>query len=77
MMVRVQLDAARERRLRELAESRGQDVSAFARAVLEDCVDLESLPPDTEEDWAEASAKLAGEVLGEDDWNGGRDNGSR
>jgi hypothetical protein len=76
-MVRVHLDATHERRLRALAESRGQDVAAFAKAVLEDYLDLEELPPDSEEDWAEASIKLAGEILGEDDWNGGRDNGSR
>ena len=76
-MVRVQLDAAHELRWRELAESRGQDVAALAKSVLKDYLDLEALPPDKEEDWAEASARLAGEVLGEDDWNGRRDSGSR
>ncbi len=76
-MVQVELDATREQRLRELAKSRGQDMADFAKSVLEDYLDLESLPPDTEEDWAEASAKLAGEVLGDDDWDGGHENGSR
>jgi hypothetical protein len=41
--------------LLELAESRGQDVAAFAKTVLEDYLDLEDLPLDSEEDWAEAS----------------------
>jgi predicted transcriptional regulator len=76
-MVQVRLDAARERRLRELAESRGQDVSNLVRTVLEDYLDLEARPADTEEDWAESSMNLASEVLEDDAWNGGPKNGSR
>ena len=64
-MVTLKLDGAREQRLRELAESRGQDLATFARTVLEDFVDFEIMPPDSEEEWAEASAQLAGEVFGE------------
>jgi predicted transcriptional regulator len=76
-MVSVELDTVREQRLRDLAESRGQDAASLARSVLEDYLDLEALPADAEEAWAEASIALAGEVLDDETWNGGPDNGSR
>jgi predicted transcriptional regulator len=67
-MVTIDLDPTMEQRLRELATARGQDVQELARHVLEEYLDLQSWGKDRAEDWAEASAALAPEIMPEDTW---------
>jgi predicted transcriptional regulator len=67
-VVTIELDAAKEQRLREIAASQGQDLAELARRVLEDFLDVQSWEADTSEDWAEASAALAPEILEDDAW---------
>ena len=57
-MVSIQLDPAHERRLGELARGQGQDAAELARRVLVDYLDFQGLPKDSDDAWAEASARL-------------------
>ncbi|HEY2414434.1 MAG TPA: hypothetical protein VGI40_19470 [Pirellulaceae bacterium] len=68
-MVAINLDQAHLDRLDLLAKSQGQQATDLARRIIVDFLDLESLPADTDEDWAEASVQLAPEVMGDDSWD--------
>lgn len=68
-MVAINLDPLKEEQLRSLARSRGEEVEAIARRILEDYLDFNSLSEISPEDWAESSAQLAAEVLPPDEWN--------
>ena len=62
-MITIHLDPTREERLRQLAESQGQDKSQFAQRVLE----ARAWPEDSSDDWADASIALTPEILPKDD----------
>ncbi|MGA2621105.1 MAG: hypothetical protein ABSF26_26065 [Thermoguttaceae bacterium] len=68
-MVAVQLDQGREEVLEQLARAEGARPADIARRVLEDYLDFQSLPKDDVADWAEASAALAPEVMGDENWD--------
>lgn len=68
-MVAVQLDQEREELLNQLARAEGAQPADVVRRVLEDYLDFQSLPKDEAADWAEASAALAPEIMGDEDWN--------
>ncbi len=68
-MVAVQLDQAREELLGQLARAEGAEPADFVRRVLEDYLDLRSLPKDDAADWAEASAALTPEIMGHETWD--------
>lgn len=70
-MITIHLDPAREERLRQLAESQGQDKSQLAQRVLEDFLDAKAWPEDSSDDWADASVALTPEILPKDDWEEG------
>lgn len=76
-MISFQLDPVTEQRLRQLAASQGQDMAALAKRVLEEFLEFQSLQPDTEEEWAEASVALTPEVLPRESWPEGKADGSR
>ena len=76
-MITVQLDETTEERLRQLAASEGQDVAALVKRVLEEFVELGAWRADAEEDWAEASVKVAAETFPSEVWpEGTRDESS-
>jgi hypothetical protein len=68
-MVAINLDQAHLDQLDLLAKSQGQQATELARRIIVDFLDLESLPADTDADWAEASVQLTQEVMGEDSWD--------
>lgn len=68
-MVTVDLGPEREEQLRQLAKSRGEDVSALARQAIEDFLDVQGWTADTEADWAAASLAMSPEVLTDDAWD--------
>jgi predicted transcriptional regulator len=68
-MVAVILDQDHERRLQELAAARGQDAAALAGQVLSDYLDFQSLPADTDDQWAEVSVRLVPEFMGSEQWD--------
>jgi len=68
-MVAVQLDRDREQLLERLARAEGAEPADIARRVLEDYLDFHSLPKDDVADWAEASAALAPEIMGDENWD--------
>ena len=70
-MIKIELDPAKEQRLRELAASQGQDTSQLARQVLEDFLEGQAWPEDRDESWADASILLTPEVLPEEKWEEG------
>jgi len=55
-MVAINLDPLKEEQLRTLARSRGEEVEAIARRILEDYLDFNSLSEISPDDWAESSA---------------------
>jgi hypothetical protein len=57
-----------EDRLHRLAVSQGQDEATLARRILLDYLDLQALPADLDDDWAEASIALAPEIMEQEDW---------
>ncbi len=65
-MVAIQLDQGREELLDQLARAEGAEPADVVRRVLEDFLDFRSLPNDDLADWAEASAGLTPEILGDD-----------
>ena len=65
-MVAVQLDQDREELLGQLARAEGAGPADFVRRVLEDYLDLQSLHKDDAADWAEASAALTPEIMGDE-----------
>jgi prepilin-type processing-associated H-X9-DG protein len=67
-MISIHLDAETERRLRQLAESLGQDVSTLAGHVLEDYLHWRAMPQDSAREWAESAIALAPEVFPEEVW---------
>ena len=67
-MITIHLDAETERRLRELAASLGQEVSALAGHVLEDYLHAQAWPQDSAQQWAEASVALAPAVFPKEVW---------
>jgi len=68
-MVAVQLDHDREQLLEQLARAEGAQPADIVRRVLEDYLDFQSLPEDDVADWAEASAALAPEIMGDENWD--------
>lgn len=68
-MVAINLDPLKEEQLRTLAQSRGEEVEAIARRILEDYLDFNSLSDVSPDDWAESSAQLAAEILPPDEWS--------
>lgn len=77
-MFEIELDPSREQQLRQLAASKGQPVSEFARGLLEEYLDLLQWGEDTPEQLAEASIAMLPEVLAEESWEDeDADNGSR
>jgi predicted transcriptional regulator len=76
-MVTIQLDQRREQRLGQLAQAQGQDATRLAQRIIEDYLDFQTLPPDTEEAWAAASVQLAAEVFDDESWNEDEPHGSR
>ena len=69
-MVAVQLDQDREELLNRFAGAEGAQPADIVRRVIEDCLDFQSLPKDEAADWAEASAALAPEVMGDENGDG-------
>jgi hypothetical protein len=67
-MVSVQLDQGREDLLDQLARAEGAQPADVARRVLEDYLDFRSLPKDDPADWAEASVRLAPEIMSDENW---------
>jgi len=68
-MVAVQLDQHREEFLGRLARAEGAEPAEVARRVLEDYLDFQTLPKDDVADWAEASAALTPEIMGDENWD--------
>ncbi len=68
-MVSIHLDPIHEKQLGELAKSQGQDAADLARRVLIDYLDLQSLPHESDGQWAEASVALTPEVIDNDPWD--------
>ena len=68
-MVAVQLDQEREELLKQLARAEGSEPADIVRRVLEDYLDFQSLPKDDGADWAEASAALTPEIMGDENWD--------
>ncbi len=68
-MVAVQLDQHREELLEQIARAEGAEPADIVRRVLEDYLDFQSLPKDDEADWAEASAALTPEIMGDENWD--------
>jgi predicted transcriptional regulator len=68
-MVAIQLDQGRDGLLDQLARAEGAEPADVARRVLEDFLDLRSLPNDDLADWAEASVRLTPEVMGDENWD--------
>ncbi|MEJ7592300.1 MAG: hypothetical protein WKF77_12185 [Planctomycetaceae bacterium] len=62
-MVAIETDRKHEKRLSELAAASGLSPSAIARRIVEDFLDLKSLPEKTDDEWAQASVALAPEVM--------------
>ena len=67
-MVAIDLDQAHLERLDALAKSEGRQPSELARRIVLDFLDLESLPADSNADWAQASVELSPEILGDESW---------
>jgi hypothetical protein len=55
--------------LGKLARAEGAEPAEFVRRLLEDYLDLHALPNDDEADWAEASAALTREIMGDEKWD--------
>lgn len=68
-MVAVQLDEAREKLLDELARAEGAGPADVARRMLEDYLDFRTPPKDDPAEWAEASIRMAPEILGDENWD--------
>lgn len=68
-MLTIDLDPIREQRLRQLAQSQGEEVALVAGQILADYVDLLALPEDDEASWAAASVALTAEILDDEDWS--------
>lgn len=68
-VISIDLDPADQQRLDSLAQSQGQDGETLARRVLVDYLDFQSLPADSDADWADASVALAPEVMADDGWD--------
>ena len=67
-MVAIRLDQGREELLDQLARAEGAVPADVARRVLEDYLDFRSRPQDDLADWAEASVRLAPEIMNDEDW---------
>lgn len=70
-MLTIPLDPETEQRLRQLAESLGQEASALAGRVLEEYLDLHAWTDDSAEQCAEASIAMTPEVIGNESWDEG------
>jgi predicted transcriptional regulator len=68
-MLTVELDPAQQQRLDQLAATQGEDGATLARRILLDYLDFQSLPNDTDEQWAEASVAMTPEVMEPEDWD--------
>jgi predicted transcriptional regulator len=76
-MITIDLDTETERRLRQLAESLGQEISSLAARVIEEYIERLIGAGDSPEQWAEASVALTPEVLADESWDEGESsNGS-
>ena len=62
-MVSIQLDAAHEKRLDELAKGRGQDAADLASHIVVEYLDFQTLPTDSDQQWGEASVALTPEIM--------------
>jgi len=76
-MATVQLDPSREKHLDELARAEGRDPRQVAQRIIEDYLDFQMLPEDSEELWAEASLQLAPEVIDDEPWSDDGSHGPR
>jgi predicted transcriptional regulator len=70
-MIAVQLDSSNEKRLQELANQQGRDIGQLVAGIIEAYLDAQAWGHDSAEQWADASAALAGEVFAEEDWADG------
>jgi hypothetical protein len=70
-MITIDLDSETERRLRQLAESLGQEISALAGRVIEESLEHLAGAGDSPEPWAEVSVALTPEVLADESWDEG------
>jgi len=69
-MVAIELDREHEKRLTEIAAASGLSPSAIVRRIVEDFLDLKTLPEKTDDEWAQASVALALEVMDDEEWSG-------
>lgn len=67
-MVAIELDREQERRLSELAASRGIQLSEIAKIIIEDYLDFQNLRSATDGQWAETSVALAPKVMENENW---------
>lgn len=68
-MISLELPRETERRLRELASARQEDPAQVVARALEEYLDLQGWDEDTEQEWAEASVRLAAKILPEEAWD--------
>ncbi|MDX1947467.1 MAG: hypothetical protein SFU86_18850 [Pirellulaceae bacterium] len=68
-MLSIALDPTHQQRLDALAHAHGQDGPTFARQVLLDYLDFQSLPGDTDAAWAEAAVALTPEIMPTENWD--------
>lgn len=70
-MISIQLDDAKQQRLRELATSAGQDVAQLIQRIVDEYLDAQAWREDSAEDWATASVALTPEILAGESWDDG------
>ena len=67
-MITIQLSPEFEQRLQQLAQSSGQESSAYARRVLEEFLAIQNWPKDQDRDWAESSVAMTPECFPHETW---------